>query len=257
MQAATEPTARWFTAPGTRADATCQLYCLPYAGAGAGAFRQWPRVFPPAIDVQLVQLPGREHRIAEPPEFDAAEVAAVIAARADRPYAIYGHSMGARLGFLVVRELRRRGGRLPVRLYVGGARPPDDRDLLAIAADLPEEQFVQRLREVGGMPEEVLDEPELRELMLPILRADLRWLDVYQHTPEPPLPVPIVAFAGSRDPELASGTVDGWQRHTAGPFRLHTIDGGHFFLDDDRDTLVRLVSTDLLDAVGTATTGRS
>ncbi|HEY0697125.1 MAG TPA: thioesterase domain-containing protein, partial [Micromonospora sp.] len=95
----------WFVSTGTRPDAPTQLFCLPYAGAGAGAFRLWPAAIGPDVEVLPVQLPGRENRIMEDPRFTVAEVAAAIAERADRPYGIYGHSMGGRLGFEVVREL--------------------------------------------------------------------------------------------------------------------------------------------------------
>ncbi|MEV4727129.1 thioesterase II family protein, partial [Micromonospora humida] len=159
----------WFVSPGSRPQAPAQLFCLPYAGGGASAFRRWQPEAGPDVEVLPVQLPGRENRIGDDPDFTVAELAAAIADRADRPYAIYGHSMGGRLGFEVVRELRRAGRELPVRLYVGGARAPHVTaasffDGLSRVAD---DELLRRLAAGGGLPDGLLDHPELVELLLP------------------------------------------------------------------------------------------
>src|ERR1700741_2675334 len=110
--------ARWLSFPAPRRAAELRLFCLPFAGAGASAFREWPSAFGPRVEVVAVQLPGREQRIRERPVIDSTEGWSTIAAPADRPYAIFGPSMGARLAFEVVRELRRAGRPLPLRLSV-------------------------------------------------------------------------------------------------------------------------------------------
>ncbi|MGY0231935.1 thioesterase domain-containing protein [Longispora urticae] len=233
----------------TRPDADVLLFCLPYAGGGAGAFRAWRGAFPAAVDVQPVQLPGRESRLAEPAEFAPELVAAAIAGRADRPYAIYGHSMGARLGFEVIRCLRRTGARLPERFYVGASRPPDLVEPIARIADLPDDAFVRGLEELGGTPVGVLDVPELREMLLPVLRADFAWIDGYRYEDEEPLAVPVVGFAGGADRSVPPELMAGWDRHTGAGFRLHTLPGDHFFLNADMARVVELISADLLGAV--------
>jgi surfactin synthase thioesterase subunit/phosphopantetheinyl transferase len=222
-----------------------QLFCLPYAGGGASAYWSWRHAFGDSVDVQPVQLPGREGRIAERLELSPAAIAAELAARAAPPYALYGHSMGARLAFEVARELRRRGQPLPERIYVGAAHPPHVPPPLAKAADLPDDAFIDVLITRAGAPTELRDEPELRELMLPVLRADFGWLKRYRYLADPPLPVPIVAFAGAHDPEVAPRDMLGWARHTAAGFRLHTLVGGHFFLRDAAEQLARLLTADL------------
>jgi surfactin synthase thioesterase subunit len=102
------------------------LFCLPFAGGAASAYARWRKDLPGEIDLQPVQLPGREVRLAEEPFISIPEITAAILRRVDRPYAIYGHGMGARIGFEVVRELRRRAAPMPVRLYVGAAAPPGE-----------------------------------------------------------------------------------------------------------------------------------
>ncbi|MFI2713602.1 thioesterase domain-containing protein [Micromonospora sp. NPDC018662] len=242
----------WFVSTGSRPEAPVRLFCLPYAGAGASAFRNWPAAFGPDVEVLPVQLPGRENRITEDPRFTVADVADAIASRADRPYAIYGHSMGGRLGFDVVRELRRTGRPLPLRLYVGGARAPHVTapgtfDGLSRVGD---EELLRRLGDGGGLPAELLDHPELVELLLPLLRADFGRVDDYRHVPGEPLPVPIVAFAGDADRAVTREQNAAWGEHTAAGFTLHELPGGHFFLHDRLTELVALIRADLTAAPG-------
>ncbi|MEV5503072.1 thioesterase domain-containing protein [Nonomuraea fuscirosea] len=226
------------------------LFCLPYAGGGAGAYTGLLRALSalpavPGLTVVPVQLPGRESRIAEPPAFTIAEIADEVAPATDEPYALYGHSMGARLAFEVVRELRRRGLRGPSRLYVGGAHPPDRRVPLAAAVDLPDDAFIDQLvRRSGALPE-LRDLPELRELMMPVLRSDFTWIKNYSFVPEPAIGCPIVAFTGLDDGEVGAADMLGWARHTTAGFRLRTLRGGHLFVKDRPAELAELIATDL------------
>jgi surfactin synthase thioesterase subunit len=251
-RAAAATVSRWFREPPGRVDtAACLLFCLPYSGGGASAFRSWTGLMAPQVGVLPVCLPGREERIGEPPCMPVSEVAAAIAARADRPYAIYGHSMGARLGFEVIRELGRCGAPLPVAFYPAAARPLDIRDPLADIVLLPDDEFLATLTDRVGMPAEVAQVPELRSLLLPVLRADFGWIHQYRYQPDPPLPVPVVALAGLADNEVTADVMLGWQRLTSAGFRLHTIDGGHLFLQDAAaPQLCDLLSGDLLAAAG-------
>ncbi|MDP4501995.1 thioesterase II family protein [Nonomuraea turcica] len=231
--------ARWFSDPSPRPGARRQLFCLPYAGAGASAFRGWAAAAGPQLEVLPVVLPGRESRYTEPFDVDIAELASAIAARADRPYTIYGHSMGGRLGFEVIRELRKRGERQPLRLCLGGCRPPDILEPLAELSSVSDEELLGRLAELGGLPAEILTEPELCELILPVLRADFTWLDTYEYEPEPPIEVPIVAFAGAEDHSVTPDDMRGWARHTTAGFDLRVEPGGHFFLHERRDHILK------------------
>ncbi|MGW4157075.1 thioesterase II family protein, partial [Micromonospora chersina] len=247
----------WFVSAGSRPQAPVRLFCLPYAGAGASAFRRWQEGIGPDVEVLPVQLPGRENRINEDPRFDVAEVAEAIATRADRPYALYGHSMGGRLGFEVVRELRRTGRPLPLRLYVGGARAPHVTapglfDGLSRADD---DELLRRLADGGGLPAELFAHPELVELLLPLLRADFGRVDGYRYVPGEPLPVPIVAFSGRDDRAVTREQNAAWADHTAAGFTLHELAGGHFFLHDQLPELLALIRADLTVALAAGTTG--
>ncbi len=210
----TPVTERWFASGGWY-HARTVLFCLPHAGGGAAAFRGWARALAPDVETLVVQLPGRERRIAEPAVIDphavAAAVRLAIEARGTPAYAFYGHSFGAWLAFEVIRELRRLGAPPPIRLYVGATRPPDAGLAAALRglSTAPDTELAARLARLGGMPAGVFAEDELRDLVLPALRADFTWLDNYAYQPEQPLAVPPLKWrAGlvSRLPECGCAT---------------------------------------------------
>jgi surfactin synthase thioesterase subunit len=241
----------WFVIPRPRPDAAVRLFCLPYAGAGASAFRRWPDAFGADIEVRSVQLPGRENRITEDPRFDLAELAAAILACGDRPYALYGHSLGGRHAFELVRHLHRTGGALPVKLYVGGCRAPHVpvTGNFAGLSTVDEDELLRRIADGGGLSEEVLAEPELVELLLPVLRADFTILDEYVFTEGEPLPVPVVAYAGRRDTALSLADIQAWERHAGAGLTVEEVDGDHFFLHDDASRVTELLAKDLLSSL--------
>ncbi len=232
---------RWWRGTPSPA-AEVLLFCLPHAGAGAAAYREW--AFGPRIGVEPVLLPGRETRITEDPTPDPTRVAAAIAQRADRPYAIFGHSMGARLGFHAVRELRRMGAPMPLRLFVSAARPPDT-ELDRRYSHLADDELFDAVTELGGMPAELAEHDELRALVLPILRADLAWLEACEPADEAPLPVPIVALSADGDSIASPEYVAGWARHTSAGFRQVTFAGGHFYLEEHLPAIIALIRDEI------------
>jgi surfactin synthase thioesterase subunit len=247
MTAAPDP---WLSFPDPRPGADIRLICLPYAGGAASVFRAWPKAFGPRVEVVAVQLPGREQRIRERPVVDPEQVAAAVDRAADRPYAIFGHSMGGRLGFDAIRLLRAAGRPLPVRFYPSGANPPHlpAAGPLAGLSKVDDDEFAARLVAAGGVPAEVVAEEELFELFLPMLRADIAWVDGYTYTEGPPLPVPVTAFGGTADPVAPPSRLPAWREHTTAAFTLHTLPGGHFFLHDRLPELSEVIEADLLAA---------
>jgi surfactin synthase thioesterase subunit len=208
---------------------TARLFCLPYAGGDEFAYWRWADLL---AGVHAIRRDG-------PPSVD--RVADRIAAGRG-PFAIYGHSMGARLGFEVVRELRRRGAPLPERLYVGGAHPPDDPEPIARVAHLDIGEFIDQLVTRADTPAAVRDDPDIRAAVEPALAADLAWLQAYRFRPEPPLPVPIVAFAATDDREVPRDLMLGWARHTSAWFRHHTLAAGHLFVGTHAADVTVLIS---------------
>jgi surfactin synthase thioesterase subunit len=248
------PVPQWFVGPPTRAAGTPLLLCLPPAGSGPSCFHGWYDHLPPELAVRVLALPGRESRITEPPEFVLEELVDAVLRQVDgRPYAMYGHSLGGLLAFELTRELRRRGGPLPVRLYLGASRPAHLPGTMDHLADAPDDEVLAKIAGLGGLPAQLHAVPELRDLFLLALRADLRWLGHYTHRAEEPLPVPLVGLAGNADHESGPTTMAGWDQHTTAGFVLHTLPGGHMFMQDLAAEAAALVGGDL----GAATRSRS
>ena len=216
-------------------DGALRLYCLPHAGASASVFRPWiGRV--PGVAVCPMQPPGREGRNAEPQhermESLADEFARAVLEVLDHgthPYAVYGHSLGALVGYEVVRRIGELGGPAPVHLFVSGCGAPErSAETGPLVSTMSDAQIAALMSRLGGTPPGLLAEPALLRMFLPPFRADFVIKENYAYRPGPPLAVPITALAATDDPRVGPGDVEAWAGHTAGPFRMHTLAGGHF-----------------------------
>jgi medium-chain acyl-[acyl-carrier-protein] hydrolase len=240
---------RWLAYREVNPRARLRLFCLPYAGGGASVFRGWAAALPADVEVCPVQLPGRESRLREPP-FERARplveaLAGALEPHLGMPFALFGHSMGAMLCFELARELRRRQWPPPLHLFVSGRRAPQLPAREAPIHDLPEPEFLARLRELNGTPEEVLGHAELMRLLIPVLRADFAVNETYVFTPGEPLDLGISAFGGLGDPEVSRDELEAWREQARGAFRLRLLPGDHFFLHGARDLITESVARDL------------
>lgn len=230
------PNNLWIVRPRRNPRAALRLLCFPYAGGGPSVFRTWPDALPDDIEVLAIAPPGRESRGREPPFEQLALLVASLAdglgAQLDAPFAIYGHSLGALVGFAFARELRRRGLTAPVHLFASGRRAPQLPPLEQIHT-LPDAEFCAWLRQLGGIPEVLLRDPDLMAYFLPILRADMA-VNESAIGDEPPLACPITAMGGVNDERVTSDVLDAWRVHTAAAFEREMFPGGHFFIQDTR-----------------------
>lgn len=240
----------WLFAHSPRPAARQRLLCLPFAGGGASAYRDWQRELPLAIELCAVQLPGRETRIADPPIPRVHELVPhlvdLVARLADRPYAIFGHSMGALITFELARAIRRRGLRMPTHLFVSAHVAPDRRRNQRIRHSLPDDELKAELRALGGTPEMVLENQELWQLLWPAIRADFALCETYAYAPEPPLSCPIVALGGLSDDTVPEPDLEAWSEHTTARFQRRMFPGRHFYLFEHRAQVARLVAAELL-----------
>ena len=226
-----------------------RLFCFPYAGGGASIFRQWQENMPEGVEVCAVQLPGRENRIAEPPFTRVSLlVDAMVEAFGtyfDVPFAFFGHSIGAKIAFELVRDLRRKKGVQPVHLFVSGSRSPHIPEPRPLHL-LLEHDFVRELRRFSGTPEAVMQSRDLMEMYLPILRADFSIDETYIYYEDNPLDCPISAFGGSEDKEANRQELDAWRQHTTGTFIVQMFQGDHFFIKSSQSLLLHSISQVLL-----------
>jgi medium-chain acyl-[acyl-carrier-protein] hydrolase len=227
-------------------EATLRLLCFPHAGAGASSFNGWSRYLPATIGLVKAQLPGREDNAALPPftrmEDLVPELFHQIEPLLDRPLAIYGHSMGALVAFELTRELRRRGHRLPLALFVSGRRAPHKPLRRVLLHVLPEPDLVAHLRGMGGTSLALLEKPKWRQHFLPRMRADLQLSDIYAYREEPPLACPLHAFLGEQDGEMHREDWEAWSEQAGGAFARRLLPGGHIFGQDAQAMLMQEIT---------------
>ena len=244
-----QATSQWFARPKPNPQARLRLFCFPYAGGSALAFRKWPQHLPPGVEVWAAQLPGRGSRIREPPYSSLTamveDLAVAIRPHLDRPFAFFGHSMGAMISFELARLLRRQGGAAPAHLFVSGRRAPQIPDTDPPTYNLPDAELVEELRRLNGTPPEVLEHPELMGLMLPLLRADFEVVETYSYQPGPPLDCRLSAFGGLQDEDVTREHLDGWREQTTSHFAVRMFEGDHFYLHLAEPLLLRAVARDL------------
>ena len=240
---------RWLAGrePSPRAD--FRLFCLPYAGGSAAVYRSWQAVAPAGMQVLPLELPGRGMRLREAPLWRLAPLvramADALAGALDRPYALFGHSLGGLLGFELARELRRRTVRQPGRLFVSAAGAPTAPPIQPLLHCATDDEIRQRLAELGGTPQYLLDNAELMRLMLPVLRADFSVLETYEYRDEVPLATPLTVFGGRSDRIVPPKALDGWRRQTSAGARLRLFPGDHFFLHDTTAEVMTAVAQDI------------
>jgi surfactin synthase thioesterase subunit/glycosyltransferase involved in cell wall biosynthesis len=234
--------AAWF--PNAEAASAPRLFCFPHAGGGAGqplALSGWAAV--------PVRLPGRESRLAEAPFERMGPLVAALAGQIDcyldRPFAFFGHSMGAAVAFELARELRRRSRPLPTLLIASGARAPQFRRHYVPPPAPSREVFLEELRRLEGIPAEVLGDPALMRAILPALEADAALYRNYVYAEAPPLLIPVRAYGGADDPNVRREHLDGWGEQTAASFAVRVFAGGHFYLSTAREPFLEALERDL------------
>jgi len=189
-------------------------------------------------------LPGREERVVEQSFTNLMRLvktlSIVLAPKLDKPFALYGHSMGTLLAFELARELRRQNRPGPVHIFVSGRCAPHVIDPDPPIHSLPDEEFVEGVRRYNGTSEEVLQNKQLMEMFLPLLRADFEVCETYVYRDEPPLDCPVSAYAGRH--EIARDLLQDWADLTTGNFESMIFPGDHFFLNTERARFVRTIS---------------
>jgi medium-chain acyl-[acyl-carrier-protein] hydrolase len=240
----------WVLTPRPNPQATVRLFCFPYAGVGPSVYRPWQTALPGHVEVKLVQLPGREGRWREPALTNIGEIADRVARalppHLQSPFAFYGHSLGALIAFEVTRRLRAAGQALPRHLFLAAHRAAHVPNPHPAMRHLDDDAFVDELRRrYDGIPQTVLDNPELLELMLPCLRADFTAYETYEYRSDAPLDCPISAFGGDQDAYVRTHEVAGWREQTRGRFRMRVVPGNHFFMQAQRDQVLAAVIDDL------------
>ena len=230
--------------------APLRLLCFTHAGGSATLFRTWGMSLAPMVEIVALQLPGHGHRMSEEPYVDlTALVEAILLGIGDvldeKPFAFFGHSMGAILAFELARALRVQSLPQPAALFVASRRAPHllsrNRPIHTLS---DEEFFIAIDRRYNGIPLQIRNEPEILRLFTTVLRADLRVVETYHYQSSEPLAYPVKGFVGMDDNDTSPSELQEWAMHTSSTFDLTVLPGGHFFLRDQSAPLLnRLADT--------------
>lgn len=252
----------WLLRPTPRPEAAARLLCFPWAGVGGSVYRLWPQGLPAELEVCAVQLAGRENRLRETAvDSIPALVDLLVPALGpflDRPFAVFGHSMGAILASEFVRALSLSGGPMPRHLFVSGRRPPHMPGLESSLHGLPDAEFVAELNQrYSGVPAGVMEHADLLALLLPSLRADMKAIETHRPMPRSPLPCPISVFGGAQDHLAPRAHLDAWRSETHSTFRVRVFSGGHFYLNERRDEVLADLSATLAPMIAAVVPGEA
>jgi surfactin synthase thioesterase subunit len=240
---------RWIAVPGRRPRARVRLFCFPYAGGTASIFHSWPARLPAAVEVCAIQLPGRANRLGEtsfvrlPALVSALEDALLPAL--DRPFAFFGHSMGALVAFELACRLRTARRLEPWILFVSAARAPQLTPRRPPGPAPREKDLRRALRRLDGTPAEVMASAELMALVAPAVKADIALCESYVYRRRSKLTCPISVFGGRRDRSVSRAGLAAWAAATRGRTAVHMLPGGHTFMNGEEDRLVSLIAADL------------
>ena len=248
-------TTPWIVGGRMNPDARCRLFCVPHSGSGASQFSSWKNFLPPSLDICPIQLPGRENRLREAPFTQICPIAENLARELepylDRPYILYGYSLGALVAFELARQLRRQNADPPVSLYALARPAPHLAQTKHPLRQLPDDIFVAELtRRYNGMSPLILQDQELMQLLLPTLRADFTAVETYVYQEDPPLDCPIHAFGGNLDATTTEDELRAWRLHTNRSFELKIFQGDHFFIRTNQQSLFKSISAQIPELSG-------
>jgi surfactin synthase thioesterase subunit len=222
------------------------LVCLPFAGSGAGFYRAWAKEGVEGVRVVPLQLPGREERFVEAPYTDVAQAVRELVPQTLRlvggkgPVALFGHSLGAVLAYEIARELEAQGFSELRHLFVSGSPGPrNGREQQATGLD--EDEFLVRVAEFAGYRHDAFDDPELRDLLLPVLRADVAMHESYQLASDRALSIPVTALRGTDDELVSAAQTAQWSGTTRRRFETEEFTGGHMYLVDSAKKVLETV----------------
>ncbi|OBP13464.1 hypothetical protein A5320_18080 [Rheinheimera sp. SA_1] len=244
----------WFHCFSPKLNATLRLFCFHYGGGGASAFRDWHELLPHHVEVICVQFPGRESRFPEPLISDLNEICSQIIKEIqpylNKPFVFFGHSLGALITHHVSARLMNCGLRTPETIIVSGrSAPQDDEVYYKKITHLPDDEFVENLKEYGGTPELILENTELMNVYVPILRSDFLVSESKERVPGK-VSFPIAVFGGFQD-KMSEQKLSQWQHETTKSCSVTMFSGNHFFINQNKDEVLKTVAELLANVTNT------
>jgi len=226
---------KWFVIPKPNINADLQLICFPYAGGSASTFLPWIKNLPVNVELIIIQAPGRGARMGELAYSDMQalieDLIKIIPSVLNKPYILFGHSLGSRIAFELMNQLKTLNHALPQHFIASGSRGPHHKCMKEPIYDLPHHEFIEELKHLNGTPQAVLENKELMELFLPLLKADFEIADRYCYTGKVRFNCPISVFGGEDDVEICLSKLNSWGDFFETDAEVHMFPENHFFID--------------------------
>ncbi|MFL0809492.1 MAG: alpha/beta fold hydrolase [Agarilytica sp.] len=241
----------WFQVYSSTSVIESRLFCFPFAGGAATAFSNWHRFLPEGVQVCALKLPGHFGRLSEPCLTNLEVLVQRIFAEItplleEYPFYFFGHSMGARVAYELSVSLQTEQLPLPKELFVSAAVAPHLERRKKLIHKVNDTDFMTEVVQINGTPLGVFENAELREISLPILRADFELCETWKNEKRATLPTPLRAFGGLRDPGVNTQELDAWQECTESEFKRHLFPGDHFYQLENEQKLLSLLSRYIL-----------
>ena len=230
------------------------MFCFPYSGGTASHFRGWPNYFDEHVEVVGVEPPGRAWRRSEPAYTDAVKAAEAfcdaVASELQAPFVLYGHSVGALFAYEVAHTLRARNLPAPAGLFVSGRKPPHRTTNNIEFSALPDSQFLAAVAALGGVPEIVLRDRDLQQMVIGVMRADLTMAERRSYIERGPLETPLFVYTADTDPLVNLDEAPEWQQHSVASCVVRKYRGGHFFIQDTKSSFFADLAKDVTSVIG-------
>lgn len=240
------PQNKWFIIPHPRPAATMRIFCFPYAGGSARTYMNWYKSLPEHIEIVAVQPPGRGARLMEDlfSDMDSliAELIQLIPKYLDKPYILFGHSLGSRVAFELLTNIVKLQLPLPIHFIASGSKGPQLQTRNEITHTLSDSAFIQKLTKLNGTPKEVLENKELMDIFLPLLRADFKLSETYRYTGDIQIDCPLSIFTGDQDIDINDNDLNGWSQFFNKNSTIYPIPGDHFFIDRNATLVIKKIN---------------
>lgn len=222
------------------------LYCIPYAGGIADSYLSWSKFIDDNIQIVPVELSGRGSRFKGPLYKEMDSLIDDVYSRFknkinDGRYMIYGHSMGALIAYELIRRIQKNGDNKPLHVFFSGSLPPNIKEEITSIYKLEDKEFMKSIFELGGTPHELLEEPELLEIFVPILRADYELLYKYNYSDDKEkIKNPVSILYGKED-TITMNRIKEWDKCVCDKCEYYEFDGGHFFINTEQKKICQII----------------
>ena len=246
---------KWLVTPRPNPNALIKLFCFPYAGGNAATYLPWAKRLQQSVELTAIQPPGRSNRMFEQPLSNMPELIEelikVIPERIDRPYVFFGHSLGSRVAFELMTQFAKRGITLPIHFIASGSKAPHIPAREQSIYHLSDKEFIRELRELQGTPEVILDNEELMELCLPLLRADFEIAETHIYKEKISFNFTASVFGGTDDVDISESDLLAWGSFFSQPLITQCFHGNHFFIESNIEPVLNSINHILINLIET------